>query len=254
MRVDIWSDVVCPWCYIGKRRFERARAAFAYPLEVVWRSYELNPNAPAVRDGGSYERIARKYNITVEQAKAQYERITELAALEGLDYHLDRVRAGRSFDAHRLLHLARVRGIQDAVKERFLAAYLQEGVAIGLPEELAPLAVSAGLDVDRRGACARRRCVRRRGARRRGPGDGHRCHRRPVLPDRRAPADPRCAGSRHLPRRAGPRVATPGCTGLIVSSRSRSPSRDRPPCLACTTALRWLVRRGVEQSGSSSGS
>jgi predicted DsbA family dithiol-disulfide isomerase len=148
MRVEIWSDVVCPWCFIGKRRFERARAAFAHPLDVVWRSYELNPNAPAVREGGSYERVARKYGITVDQARSQYERITQLAAAEGLDYHLDRLRAGRSFDAHRLIHLARERGIQDAVKERFLAACLEEGVAIGLPEELAPIAVAAGLDAE----------------------------------------------------------------------------------------------------------
>ena len=146
MRVEIWSDVVCPWCYIGKRRFETALASFAHPVEIVWRSYELNPNAPPVRDGSSAERVARKYGISVEQAAAQYERITDLAAAEGLDYHLDRARWGRSFDAHRLLHLARDRGIADAVKERFLAGYLQEGVAIGLPEELAPLAVAAGLD------------------------------------------------------------------------------------------------------------
>ena len=148
MLVEIWSDVVCPWCYIGKRRFEKALASFDQPVEVVWRSYELNPGAPPVRDGSSVERIARKYGITVDAAAAQYERITDLAAAEGLDYHLDRARWGRSFDAHRLVHLARERGIQDAVKERFLAGYLEEGVAIGLPDELAPLAVSAGLDAD----------------------------------------------------------------------------------------------------------
>jgi predicted DsbA family dithiol-disulfide isomerase len=148
MQVEIWSDVVCPWCYIGKRRFERAVASFGHPVEVVWRSYELNPGAPPVRDGSHTERIARKYGITVEQAAAQYERITDLAAAVGLDYHLEKARSGRSFDAHRLLHLAGARGIQDAVKERFLAGYLQEGVAIGVPEELAPLAVSAGLPAD----------------------------------------------------------------------------------------------------------
>ena len=98
--------------------------------------------------GTSKERIARKYGITVEQAAAQYRRITDLAAAEGLDYHLDRARYGQSFDAHRLLHLARERGIQDAVKERLLAGYLQEGVAIGRRDELAPLAVSAGLGAD----------------------------------------------------------------------------------------------------------
>ena len=148
MPVEIWSDVVCPWCYIGKRRFERALASFGHPVDIVWRSYELNPNAPPLREGSSAERVARKYGISVEAAAAQYERITELAAAEGLDYHLDRARWGRSFDAHRLLHFARERGIQDAVKERFLAGYLQEGVAIGLPEALGPLAVSAGLDAD----------------------------------------------------------------------------------------------------------
>jgi len=148
VQVEIWSDVVCPWCYIGKRRFEKAVASFGHPVEVVWRSYELDPGARPVREGSSVERIARKYGITVEAAAAQYERITDLARAEGLDYHLDRARSGRSFDAHRLLHLAKERGIQDAVKERLLAGYLQEGVAIGLPEELAPLAVSAGLDAD----------------------------------------------------------------------------------------------------------
>jgi len=146
MQVEIWSDVVCPWCYIGKRRFEKAVALFGRPVEVVWRSYELNPGAPPLREGSSVERIARKYGISVEQAAAQYQRITNLARAEGLDYHLDRARSGRSFDAHRLVHLAKARGIQDAVKERMLAGYLEEGIAIGLPEELTPLAVSAGLD------------------------------------------------------------------------------------------------------------
>ena len=146
VQVEIWSDVVCPWCYIGKRRFERAVASFGHPVEVRWRSYELNPAAPPVSEGSSAVRIARKYGITVEAAEAQYRRITDLAGAEGLDYHLERARSGRSFDAHRLLHLANERGVQDAVKERLLAGYLQEGVAIGVSSELAPLAVSAGLD------------------------------------------------------------------------------------------------------------
>jgi predicted DsbA family dithiol-disulfide isomerase len=148
VEVEIWSDVVCPWCYIGKRRFETAIGRFDHPVEVVWRSYELYPDAPPVREGSYVERIARKYGIAVEQAAAQHRRITDLARAEGLDYHLEEARSGRSFDAHRLLHLAGERGIQDAVKERILAGYLEEHVAIGLQEELAPLAVSAGLDAD----------------------------------------------------------------------------------------------------------
>jgi predicted DsbA family dithiol-disulfide isomerase len=148
VQVEIWSDVVCPWCYIGKRRFEKAAVRFGQPVEVVWRSYELNPDAPPVREGSYVDRIARKYGITPEQATNQYKRITDLARAEGLDYHLERARPGRSFDAHRLLHLARERGIQDGVKERLLAGYLEEGVAIGVGDELAPLAVSAGLNAD----------------------------------------------------------------------------------------------------------
>ena len=146
VQAEIWSDVVCPWCFIGKRRFEKAVASFGRPVEVVWRSYQLNPGAPALREGSAVERIARKYGIPREQAAAQYLRITNLARVEGLDYHLEEARAGSSFDAHRLLHLARERGVQDAVKERFLAGYLEERVAIGLRDELAPLAVSGGLD------------------------------------------------------------------------------------------------------------
>ena len=130
---------------LHRRRFESAVARFGHPVEVVWRSFELYPDAPAVRDGSYVERIARKYGISVEQAAAQHQRITDLARAEGLDYQLVRARSGRSFDAHRLLHLALERGVQDAVKERVLAGYLQEGVAIGLAEELA---VSAGLDAD----------------------------------------------------------------------------------------------------------
>ena len=148
MQVEIWSDVVCPWCYIGKRRFEKAVAGFDHPVEVVWRSYELDPGAPPLRDGSSAERIARKYGTTVEKVESQNRRITDLAAAEGLDYHLDRARSGSSFDAHRLLHLAEERGLQDEAKERFLAGYLEDGVAIGVSQELAPLAVSAGLDAD----------------------------------------------------------------------------------------------------------
>jgi predicted DsbA family dithiol-disulfide isomerase len=148
MQVEVWSDVVCPWCFIGKRRFETAVAELGHPVEVVWRSYELDPDAPPVREGSYVQRIARKYGISVERAEHQHDRITDLARAEGLDYHLDRAQSGRSFDAHRLLHLAHERGVQDAVKERFLAGYLEEGVAIGLGDALAPLAVSAGLDAE----------------------------------------------------------------------------------------------------------
>ena len=148
MKVEVWSDVVCPWCYIGKRRLEAALAGFerAGEVEVVWRSFELDPDAPPLQEGSSTEQLARKYGIPVEQARASQARLTEVAAGEGLAYRLAETRRGNSFDAHRLLHLAAARGRQDALKERLLLGYLGEGEPIGDPEALERLAVEAGLD------------------------------------------------------------------------------------------------------------
>ena len=148
MQVEIWSDVVCPWCYIGKRRLETALAAFEHgdEVEVVWRSYELDPNAPAQRQGDPAERLARKYASSVDVMRANMARITELAAAEGLDYHLDRSPGGNTFDAHRLIHLAAAAGRGDAMKERLLSAHLEQGRPIGDPATLAELAAEVGLD------------------------------------------------------------------------------------------------------------
>jgi predicted DsbA family dithiol-disulfide isomerase len=148
MRVDIWSDVICPWCYLGKRRFESALSAFGHApeVEIRWRSFELDPHAPAVREGDPAARLASKYGLSVEQARAAQDRLTALAAAEGLEYRLDRTRPGNTFDAHRLIHLAGERRIQDQVKERLLAAYLCDGQPIGDPDALLSVATSAGLD------------------------------------------------------------------------------------------------------------
>jgi predicted DsbA family dithiol-disulfide isomerase len=148
VKVEIWSDVVCPWCYVGKRRFESALARFAHPdeVEVVWRSFELDPAAPRMREGTSAEHLARKYGMTAEQVAASQARLTALAAAEGLEYHLDRTRGGNTFDAHRLLHLAAEHGLQNELKERLLHAYFTEVEAIGEPAVLERLAVEAGLD------------------------------------------------------------------------------------------------------------
>lgn len=148
MKVEIWSDVVCPWCYIGKRRFERALEGFAHrgEVEVVWRSFELDPTAPAVRDGDPAERLAAKYGMSVAEARAAQLRITDAAAGEGLAYRLAAARSGNTFDAHRLLHLAAERGSQDRLKERLLSAYLCEEQAIGHPDVLTAAAAAAGID------------------------------------------------------------------------------------------------------------
>ena len=148
LRVEIWSDVICPWCYIGKRRFERALASFEHAddVEVVWRSYELDPTAPARRDGDPAERLARKYGLSVDQARAAQHRLTMLAAEEGLDYQLARAAGGNTLDAHRLIHFAQDRGLGDAMKERLLRAHLVEALPIGDVATLVGLASEVGLD------------------------------------------------------------------------------------------------------------
>jgi predicted DsbA family dithiol-disulfide isomerase len=151
MQIDIWSDIACPWCYVGKRRFEQAMAQFANrdDVTVTWRSFELDPSAPATHDEPQAQLLARKYGVPVAQAEAMNARMTAAAAEEGLEFHFDRVKVGNTFDAHRLTHLASTDGKQDAMKERLMRAYLTEGEAIGRPEVLERLATDVGLDVDR---------------------------------------------------------------------------------------------------------
>jgi predicted DsbA family dithiol-disulfide isomerase len=151
LRIDIWSDIACPWCYIGKRHLEAALAKFEHAgdVDIVWRAFELDPSAPRVRgdDGQTYaERIAKKYDTGTAKAQEMITRMTKTAAADGLDFRFDIIRPGNTFDAHRLLHLAHERGVQGALKERMLRAYMTEGQAIGEPAVLAVLARDAGLD------------------------------------------------------------------------------------------------------------
>jgi predicted DsbA family dithiol-disulfide isomerase len=152
MKVEIWSDVVCPWCYIGKRRFEAALARFPHrdAVELVWRSFELDPAAgPSPEQPGSYaDRLAAKYGGGLEQAQSMLDSMTATAAAEGLAFRFDLTRLGSTFDAHRLLHLARERGVQDAVKERLDRATFTEGLAVSDRDELVQVVVEAGLDAD----------------------------------------------------------------------------------------------------------
>ena len=150
LRIDVWSDIACPWCYIGKRHLEQALATFPHAgdVDLVWRAFELDPAAPRVRDTTqSYaEGLAAKYRMDTAQAQLRLDQMVETAAQDGLELRFDRIRPGNTFDAHRLLHLAHERGLQDQLKERLLRAYLTEGQAIGEPEVLAALARDAGLD------------------------------------------------------------------------------------------------------------
>jgi predicted DsbA family dithiol-disulfide isomerase len=148
LTVEIWSDIVCPWCYVGKRRLEAALALFDRPVEVTWRSFELDPSAPRERDLPAAEHLAAKYGMSVEQAEASQAQLTELAAAEGLEYHLDRTRGGNSFDAHRMIHLAAAHDLQDAAKERLMRAYFTEAEPIGDPDTLVRLMEEIGIDPD----------------------------------------------------------------------------------------------------------
>jgi len=151
MKVEIWSDVVCPWCYIGKRRFETALGRFDHrgEVEVEYRSFELNPNADNQVDGTLEEGLARKYGLSLEQARAMNARAVDAAAGEGLRYRFDIARRGNTFDAHRVIHLAAVSGLQAAMKERLMAAYFMEGRAIGDQDTLVELAAEVGIDPGR---------------------------------------------------------------------------------------------------------
>jgi predicted DsbA family dithiol-disulfide isomerase len=148
LSVEIFSDVVCPWCYIGKRRFEAALARFVHrdDVEVTWRSFELDPDAPREADGPPAERLAAKYGTSVQEAEAMNARVSALAAADGLEYHLDRARAGNTFDAHRILHLAKPHGLAEEAEERLMRAYFSEGEPIADHETLVRLAAELGVD------------------------------------------------------------------------------------------------------------
>ncbi len=150
MKVEIWSDVVCPWCYIGKRRFEAALRQFAHrdEVELVWRSFELDTAAvPSTQVRGDYaDRLAAKYGRTRAQAQQMLDDMTASAAQEGLDFRFDLATGGNTFDAHRLLHLALERGVQDPLKERLDAATFGQGLSVSDHDALTALAVEVGLD------------------------------------------------------------------------------------------------------------
>ena len=151
MRIDVWSDLVCPWCYIGKRRLEHAleKAKLDQPIEIVHRSFQLNPSAPMETTSKRREYLMKKYGWSNAQAEQIDSDMEKRAAADGLEYHLGAEGlTGNTFDAHRLMHLARERGVADAAIERFYRAYFTEQRSLFDKESLVPLAVEAGLDAD----------------------------------------------------------------------------------------------------------
>ena len=147
MRVDIWSDLVCPWCYIGKRRFEKALAASGRQdeVEVVHRAFQLDPTMPKGELFRHRDVLMKKYGMTEPQVAAAQSRLVDLAAADGLEYHLSRSYTGNTLDAHRLVHLGREQGIQDAVIERFFRAHFTELRSLFDDESLLALSEEAGL-------------------------------------------------------------------------------------------------------------
>jgi predicted DsbA family dithiol-disulfide isomerase len=150
MRIDVWSDVVCPWCHIGLANLDRALADFEHAdeVEVVLHSYQLDPEATSEPAGSNTERLAAKYGRSVSEMRAQQARIVSLAAERGLDFRFDAVQRGNTFDAHRLLHLALERGVQRQLKDRLGRSYFTDGEQIADPVALRAAAIEVGLDAD----------------------------------------------------------------------------------------------------------
>ena len=147
MHVEIWSDIACPWCYVGKRRFEAALKRFEHRdrVTVTWRSFELDPTAPPERAGTGAEHLAEKYGTSLAEALEMQQRMTRTAAADGLEFRFDRLRTGSTFDAHRVLHLAHAHNLQGALKERLMRAYLTQGELMGDHGTLRRLATEVGL-------------------------------------------------------------------------------------------------------------
>jgi predicted DsbA family dithiol-disulfide isomerase len=150
MHVDIWADVVCPWCYLGKRRFERALESFKGEDEVTltYHSFELDPSMPPGVTTPTAEMLASKYQMSPEQADHAQRQMEERAAADGLTFRMDGLVSGNTRDAHRLLQLAKIRGRQADLMERLQRAYFSEQGSIFDRVSLTSLAAEAGLDPD----------------------------------------------------------------------------------------------------------
>jgi predicted DsbA family dithiol-disulfide isomerase len=148
IKVDIWSDIACPWCFIGKRKFEAAVEAAGLPVEVEYHSFELSPGTPAEFPGSHHEFLAGHARVSLEQAAAMGERVTALAAAVGLSYDYERLQTTNTVLAHQLVHYAKARGRQAEMKERLMKAYFEEGRHVGRIPELADLAAEVGFDRD----------------------------------------------------------------------------------------------------------
>ncbi len=153
VRIDVWSDIACPWCYIGKRRLETGVAAYhatgdSAPVEIEYHSFELAPDTPVDFEGTEVDFLVRHKRMSEDQVRTLLDRVTGVAGSEGLHYDFDAIRHTNTVKAHQLLHYAKARGLQLEAKERLLRAYFVEGRHLGRTEDLADLAGEIGLDGD----------------------------------------------------------------------------------------------------------
>ncbi|TFC93447.1 DsbA family oxidoreductase [Cryobacterium sinapicolor] len=148
IKVDIWSDVQCPWCYIGKRKFEAGAALFDGNVEVEYHSFELAPDTPVDFDGSPVDYLSQRKGLPVAEVELMLERVTGIAENVGLHYDYDSVHQTNTVISHELLHYAKAHGRQLDMKERLLKAYFVDGRHVGRIEDLADLAAEIGLDRD----------------------------------------------------------------------------------------------------------
>ena len=146
MRVDIWSDVVCPFCYIGKKRLEHVAEQAGIELDIHWHSFELDPDAPAKHETSNTERLAKKYGRSFAEMEEMERNVAAMAATEDIDFQWQKANSGNSFNAHRIIHLAQSKGLGNEAKEAFFHAYMTEGLAIGEREVVEEIASRIGLD------------------------------------------------------------------------------------------------------------
>jgi predicted DsbA family dithiol-disulfide isomerase len=145
VKIEVWSDVVCPWCYIGKHRLETALAGFDHPVEVEWRSFQLDPTIPKDEHRPVYESLAEKLGRPHDEIRAMTAHVAELAAEEGLAYDFDHAVNVNTFDAHRIAHLAKAQGMGGEMHERLLRAQLIEGENLGDADTLVRLSEELGV-------------------------------------------------------------------------------------------------------------
>lgn len=149
MKVEVWSDIMCPFCYIGKRNYEAALEQFAdrNNVEIEWHSFQLDPTIPAhtEKKASVYQYLADRKGISYEQSVKMHERIIQTAKAAGLTYHLDKAIVANSYDAHKMIQLAKTKGLGDAAEERLFLAYFTEGADMGDPEQLLRLGKDIGL-------------------------------------------------------------------------------------------------------------